>query len=77
MKVLHRRSLLIIPLSGIFPHKFCTILAFDFTVDKALFMNPMILERPFDLNELFKPMSVWSASLIFEMRTFAKETPQP
>ena len=77
MKVLHRRSLLIIPLSVFFPHKFRTILAFDFTVDKALFMNPMVLERPFDLNELFKPMTVWSASLIFQMRTFAKETPQP
>ena len=37
----------------------------------------MVSEKPFDLKELFKPMSVWLVSLIYEMRTFAKETPQP
>ena len=33
----------------------------------------MVLKRPFGLKELFKPMIVWLASLIFEMRTFAKK----
>ena len=33
----------------------------------------MVSERPFSLKELFKLMSVWSASLIFEMRTFVKK----
>ena len=34
----------------------------------------MVLERPFGLKEPFKPMSACLASLIFEMRIFAKKT---
>ena len=34
----------------------------------------MVLERPFCLKEPFKPMSACLASLIFEMRIFAKKT---
>ena len=37
----------------------------------------MVLEKPFGLKELFKLMSFWLVSLIYEMITFAKETPQP
>ena len=33
----------------------------------------MVLERPFGLKEPFKPMSACLASLIFEMRIFAKK----
>ena len=64
-----------IPLSGIFPHHFAQISHFISAVSKARSTNLMVLKRPFGLKELFKSMSVWLASLLFEMRTFAKETP--
>ena len=37
----------------------------------------MGLKRPFGLEEQFKQMHFWLVLLTFEMRTFAKETPQP